>query len=164
MSNRLVADYQPGMTRPAARAPQIRRSTRTMDRQNDRRPARDLKPGEYYLFGASVPEWSVRDLDIDAITRPLGLTGPWQILGIDNAPAESKAKQLDKIKTQEDLDVLQAFTIELQPSMTVLHILRAASLVHIDRNGEGMKARSTNIYFETLTLEPGHVARLTMGS
>lgn len=99
--------------------------------------------------------WGYERLDMDALVRPLGLSGQYTVLGIDNVEKEKQLPTFSRTRRQ-----VQGFKITCTPGMTAIHLLQLAAREDIRRNGHRDEG---HIFFECISIR-GRVIEFGMGS
>lgn len=89
---------------------------------------------ELDLEGTTIG-WAYKGIDVDALVKPLGLDGVYQVDGLDG----------------------ERFAIGLKPRMTPLHIVRLAALEQERRGGK-------SLFFESIRVRNDGVIKLGVGS
>ena len=127
---------------------------------------------ERWIAG-TVYDWSEDKLDPDALVAPLGLSGDYTVVGIDDGWKEDALPRMPAVNLKSRRQVeqhvatwtvqrhaAQAFTVTLTPEMTLIHLVRLAAVEHVRRNGDG----GGHIYFATVRVRKDRVIEFAMDS
>jgi len=135
-----------------------------------RATTRLVKLNEIWLRG-TVHEFADADLDIGALVKPLGLSGTFTIVGIDERdedapnhnyaiPKNTREARRHALLWYARFLLASQFEVTLTPDMTPFHIMQLAAQEHVRRHGDG---GGGHIFFETMTIRDA-VIEFAMGS